>query len=191
MRKARHQGTSIRVGNRADLRIFFALMAETCRRQKVAPNPSGPELLEALWDNFQPGVRLGLATVAGQVVAGLLTIAYGSRLTLWKKGWISRNLGRGVNALLTVEALDWAGTNGLQVADFAAMDPAIAESLLAGRGLSPAQRNMRDYFNLGLGAQPLLLPPARLWVPNRMLRLVVGLARRIPALQERLFRRLS
>ena len=158
------------MGDRADLAAFFRLMESSCRRQNTRPNPSRLELLEALWDEFSPQVLLGLVSVRGETIAGLLMVGHGRRLTFWKKGWDSRDQHSFANCLLNVEALGWAFERGYTSVDFGAVDPLIAETLVSGGQLSEQQLRSRHMFNLRLGAEPHLLPPARLLVVNPAMR---------------------
>jgi peptidoglycan pentaglycine glycine transferase (the first glycine) len=190
-RAAAKRGVTIRIGNRSDIPCFFNLMLESCRRQNSQPNPSRPELLEALWDAFSPRVLLGLASCQGELVAGLLMVGHGSRMTFWKKGWNSHASQSYANCLLNAEALGWAADQGYTTVDFAALDHCIAEILLSGGTLTDSQRRSRYTFNFRLGAVPKLLPPARLLVVNPTLRRLHQLFSLVPALQRRLFQRIG
>lgn len=191
IRNAAKQGVTVHRGDRADVPRFFSLMVESCRRQQSRPNPSSAEALGALWDAFAPNVMLGFAVVRGDVVAGLLLLGFGRRLTLWKKGWNSTGTQTYANRMLNAEALGWACDRGYALADFAGMDPDIAASLLAGHSLTPEQARSRDLFNLRLGAQPKLLPPARLLVVNPLLRQIHRTLGTIPAVDRLVLRRLG
>lgn len=188
-RQATNRGVAVRLGGRSDLRRFYELMVDSCRRQGTQPNPSRLELLEELWDAFEPRVLLGLASLGGEDVAGLLMIGHGTRLTFWKKGWNSQQSRSYANVLLNVEALGWACDRGYEFVDFAAMDPKIAETLVSRGALSDAQRRSRDMFNLRLGAAPIILPPARLLVINPFLRRLFESFRRWRILEQSLMRR--
>ncbi|MDB6114406.1 MAG: hypothetical protein JWQ62_1351, partial [Lacunisphaera sp.] len=169
-RKAVKEGVAVQPGGRQDLALFFALMCESCRRQNTHPNPGRLELLEALWDLFHPHVMLGFAVTNGETMAGLLMIGHGRRLTFWKKGWNASGTKLYANCLLMVEALSWAHDRGYETVDFAGLDHRIAETLISGGLLDESQRRSRHMFNLRLGAEPRILPPARLLVLNPALR---------------------
>jgi hypothetical protein len=190
-RVAQDRGVTVRRGTRADLRQFFELMAETCRRQQTPPNPSRPELLEALWDALRPRMWLGMASAGGETLAGMVMIGHGRRLTFWKKGWNARGLHLHANTLLMLECLDWACAGGYAEVDFLALDLRIAETLLSGGTLTDEQQRSRDKFNLRLGAQPRLLPPARLLVVNPVLRALYRFACRSRKIENALMRRLG
>lgn len=170
VRAALKRGAIVRRGDRADLPRFFELMCESSRRQNSSPNPSRLESLEVLWDRFGSNVFLAFTRVADQNVAGLLMIAHGTRLTIWKKGWNSEATRFHANSLLMVEALSWASENGYSFVDLVAIDPGIARTVLSGVALSGPQLKSRDLFHLRLGAQPALIPPARVLILNPCLR---------------------
>jgi hypothetical protein len=190
-RTAVKRGVTVRRGERRDLPVFFSLMCESCRRQNTRPNPASVEALEALWDAFSPHIMLGFAVADGESIAGLLMIGHGNRLTFWKKGWNSRGAQLYANCLLMVEALGWAHEHGYATVDFAGLDHGIAETLVAGGTLSEMQLRSRDMFNLRLGAQPQLLPPARLLVVNPVLRQLHRLISHCRPLEQTLMRRLG
>lgn len=190
-RQAVNRGVSVRLGERSDLRTFFGLMAETCRRQNTSPNPSRVESLEALWDAFFPRVMLGMARLADEPAAGLLMIGCGRRLTFWKKGWNARDSRSYANTCLNVEAIRWACEAGYATVDFGGIDPITAETLLSGAALTEEQKRTRDMFNLRLGAEPKLVPPARLLVVKPALRIVFAAAFRSRTLRRWILQRLS
>lgn len=188
-RKAAKEGLAVFVGGREHLRKFFELMQATCRRQETLPSPSRPEFLEALWDVFAPNVRVSFAKRGDELVAGLLLIGFGKRMTFWKKGWSAHPEAGNANAFLNVNELLWTGAQGYAQADFVGMDRGLAEQLLAGRELEPHQERSPYVFNLRLGAKPQVLPTAQLLVPNPLARPVFNLISRFD-FTERLMSRL-
>jgi hypothetical protein len=183
MAKAGEKQLSVRLGAREDLALFFELMLGSCRRQQVRPNPARLELLEALWDEFRPAASVVFASAEGKTVAAVLLLGHGPRLFLWKKGWNSAFPHLGVNSFLYFEVLRLAREWGYRAIDMAAMDPAMAETLLSGRELSQEQQRGRDMFHVRLGAKPRLLPPARLCLVNPVLRELFRWAKKWPALE--------
>jgi lipid II:glycine glycyltransferase (peptidoglycan interpeptide bridge formation enzyme) len=170
IRQARRAGVTVREGGRDDLGLFFELMTATCRRQKVVPNPASEPVLRAMWDAFasQALIRLTFAEHAGTALAGALLIRFGERATLFKKGWCSTQANLRSNQLLTFELLEYIHSQGWRCLDFAGLDPSIAHALLRHQPLSPEQTRGRDFFHLGFGGQPVLLPPAVIWFRNRL-----------------------
>jgi len=185
-RQAVRRGVEIFEGGRHDLPVFFDLMLGSCRRQGARPNPGRVEGLEGLWDAFAPDVRLFFARVHGQVVAGLLLIRFGKRCTFWKKGWNERAPETHANALLNFQAMVEAAEWGCDVVDFVAMDRRLAEHWQPGQTMDDELGQSRHAFNLRLGARPVLLPRAQVYVPSRVLRPLVGFLLSRPALARRI-----
>ena len=187
VRQSLRKGVAISQAGKAGLAQFFQLMLETCRRQQTEPNPSRLESLEALWDEFEPRVRLTFASVSGEVVAGALLIGFGQRLTIWKKGWNVHESKVHPNALLYADALWWANENGYRQFDVVSVDREIATCLLAGQQLTEQQLRSRHMFHLRLGGQPHLLPRAQILVVNPLQRALFGALVRWKTLRNILF----
>lgn len=172
IRQARKNNVSIREGEKEDLPIFFELMATTCRRQSVAPNPSSPLLLQALWDAFRPGHHIDIAFAVhnGEILAGVLCILFGNRVTIWKKGWSESGGEFRPNDFLHENVISKAHRDHFAIFDFAGMDRENALSLLSGNPLSDSQKKSRDVFNLRFGGVPKLLPQAMIYMKSNVLR---------------------
>lgn len=164
-------GLVIREGKKEDLPYFFDLLKITCRRQKVTRiNPGNLNNLDRLWDLFSENqnIRLTLAVHHNEILAALLCIVFGNRLTLWKKGWTGSGSDYHPNDLLYYEAFTWAWSRNLQVCDFAGIDPDIAERLLNGKEWIVVHSKSRDIYNLSFGGSPILLPKAMIKFNSRI-----------------------
>lgn len=172
IREAKKRGVTIREGGREEISTFFQLMLSTCRRQGVKPNPVDEGTMLALWDAASPtrGIRLTLAECSGQTLAGLVCILFGSTASFWKKGWTSLHGQLHPNELLTHEMLRWVHSHGYHVADFTALDVEIALRMFKGQHLSAEQERSRHMFNIKFGGSALLLPEARVYFPNPLIR---------------------
>jgi hypothetical protein len=172
VRLAKKNGIVIREGTAGDIGLFFNLMKETCKRQGSSPNPGSVEALGQLWRTFSRHNRLRVlfAEYNNEVIAGLLNIAFGQKVSLWKKGWNFKGQDRYPNDLLYYETMHWACANNYDHCDFAALDRTIADAMLMGRPFTETQQKTRDMFNIRFGGTPRLLPPARIWIANRFLR---------------------
>lgn len=172
VRKSRDQGMIVRAGTEADLPRFFDLMSATCRRQGSAPNPGSLDSLRRLWQVFarRDAVELAFATRNGVDIASRMNLIFGDRVTQWKKGWDGSQPGCHPNELLVDHALEWAHARGYRACDFSAISRPTAETILAGGPKDSAVARSRDMFNLRLGGYPQLLPRARLFLPNPVLR---------------------
>ncbi len=172
VRLANHSGVTIREGTEKDVDLFFNLMSATCERQGVKPNPPTEEALHQLWLTFSEHhcLRVTFAEYHHEVFAGSLNIVFGKKVNLWKKGWNFKYPDRYPNDLLYYEILHWACSNKFNHCDFIAFDRSIADALQKGVPLSDAQEKSRHIFNLRFGGVPKLLPPARIWIANPLLR---------------------
>ncbi len=171
-RRATRQGVTIREGGLNQIPLFFDMMLATCRRLKTHPNPADVDSLIAMWQAFEPRgcIRLTLAEHHGQPVAGLLSIMFGHSVTFWKKG--SHGTARSYHAdqALIHEGIAWACHHGFSTCDFASMARSAARARLEGQPLPETIRSTRDFLHLGFGGEPMLLPPARVYISNPVLR---------------------
>jgi hypothetical protein len=172
VRQARRRGVTIREGGEKDVDIFFSLMVSTCQRQRTQPVPSTPSSLMAIWRAFHPngGLRLTLAECEGEPVAGMLCFRFGQRVTMWKKGWSGKCSDRYPNSLITYEAIEWAHHTGGELFDFAAMSPEIATGMINGIPIEEKWKSSHDWFHLGFGNLPKLLPESLLYISNPIAR---------------------
>ncbi len=163
-RLARERGCAIRTGGPGDAAEFFALMCQTCARQGVPPNPSTATAFAALVAGFAPAgeARLAFATCGGETVAAGFTLRFGARSTFCKRAWNGAHAAAKPNVLITHDLMAAAAAQGCTEFDFAGVERALAENLLAGRPPTPAQLRHYDTAKLGFGGQPRLLPPA--WI---------------------------
>ena len=172
VRKARERGMVVRPGTEADLPLFFTLMSATCRRQNSAPNPPSLDSLRRLWHVFMRNgsIEMAFAHHDGRDVAGRINLNFGHRVTQWKKGWDGTHHDWHPNELLADHALEWAHVHGYHLCDFSAINRHTAVHIMAGRPIDASMARSRDMFNLRLGGFPRLLPRARLFLPNSILR---------------------
>ncbi len=172
LRQALRRGTAVHEGDRKDMGVFFELMAATCRRQGVKPNPGSVAALHELWDAAEPGrsLRLTFAVCKGETVAGALCLSFGETATIWKKGWNGSAGEFRPNELLYYDAIRWAHAGGHKFFDFAGLDKLTAHALIKGTPLTEQQQASRDFFHLRFGGQPRLLPEALVFFPNPFFR---------------------
>jgi len=173
IRQSQETNLSLREGEKEELSVFFDLMGATCRRQGSSRlNPSSASLLLTLWEAFRQGnnIRLTFAIDSGEILAGLLCIPFGNRVTLWKKGWSGPGAEFRPNESLYSDAISWAHRNQFAVCDFAGLDREVALSLISGNALSDSQKKSRDVFNLRFGGVPKLLPQAMIYIKSNLLR---------------------
>lgn len=172
IRKAKQKPQVVERGRECDIPQFFALMSQTCERQGVRPNPPNPEATLAFWNVFARRglVRMTFLRAEDRVISTQLTIAFGAKFTLWKKGWDGSHGQWHPNELLEGETLEWARSNGFRTADFCSLQVPTARALLAGQEPDKNRLSSRDEYHLRFGGRPQLLPPALVLIPNPLLR---------------------
>jgi lipid II:glycine glycyltransferase (peptidoglycan interpeptide bridge formation enzyme) len=172
VRKAHQSGVVVRPGAESDISVFFELMKATCRRHGTKPNPASVEAVRRLWTIFSrsQSVEMALVECGGSVVAGRLSLVFGDRVTLWKKGWNGSYAHWHPNELMLDDSLAWAQARGVRVADFCAINYRLAKELVGGQCLDPAEICSNDAFICRFGGYPKLLPRAQLLLPQSTLR---------------------
>ncbi len=118
IRLAERKGVTVRIGEKSDLRCFQEIMEETGLRDKfVVRNPAYfAKMYDAL---VSPGyLRLFIAEYQGQVLAGAISLVFGSKC--WYLYGASSNEYRHVmpNYLLQWEMIKWAKSAGCSIYDF-------------------------------------------------------------------------
>lgn len=174
LKRSEKRGMKIREGGERDLGTFFQLMKTTCQRQQTAPSPATESALHKVWQAFHPSgrIRLVLAEHENEPVAAAICLCFGDRVTFWKKGWSGGHHERHPNQLVMFDAIRWAQSRGFRQFDCLAMHHDTAVSLLNGLPLSDTQKSARDFFLLGYGGTPVLLPESYIYISNPVLRLI-------------------
>ena len=188
VRKGRRE-LRIRRGDSRDLPVFFRLMQQSCLRQKAMPNPHSLESLRHLWSAFtaQGLVRLTVAEISGQTTAGLLSLRFGNRISLFKIGWDGRNRALSPIYVLFAEAMEWANCHGCTMVDVVGCDRRLVTALLREEALSGELLRCRDVYKVGFGGKPRLLPVPTIWFRHSALRATWRLLHRSGA-SEKFFR---
>jgi hypothetical protein len=159
---------TIRVGDEQDLPRFFELMEATCVRQSTKPNPPSLDAVRRLWRAFSGTneVRLTFADCAGATPAATLSILFGDRMSVWKKGWDGSRSDWHPTKLLEWDAIEWAHDHGYRVCDFGSFNRVAATKIIGGQPASALDLTSRDAFRIRFGGVPQLLPAAHILVPN-------------------------
>jgi lipid II:glycine glycyltransferase (peptidoglycan interpeptide bridge formation enzyme) len=182
LKRSETRGMKMRVGGERDLPTFFRLMTATCRRQQTDPSPATEAALREIWQAFHPTgrIRLAFAEYENEPVAAAICLCFGDRVTFWKKGWSGAHRERHPNQLVMFDAIRWAQSRGFRQFDCLAMHHDTAVSLLNGRPLSNTQKSARDFFLLGYGGTPVLLPESWVYFGNPVLRFLYQTATTCP-----------
>ncbi len=169
IRTARKQAAmTVRVGAEHDLPRFFELMEATCVRQSTKPNPPSLDAVRRLWQAFSAtdAVRLTFADCAGATPAATLSIVFGDRMSVWKKGWDGSRSDWHPSKLLEWDAIEWAHDHGYRVCDFGSFNRLAAAKIIGGQPSSALTLTSRDAFRVRFGGVPQLLPAAHVLLPN-------------------------
>ncbi len=166
------RGITVRKGDKSNLDQFFAFMSETCKRQKVAPNPSSAAFLHRLWDLFteQGKIEIFLAELEGEVINSLIVIPFGQTAFLWKFGWSGMYPKYHPNMLIYWEIFKWAKSNGFKRADLGAIDSNLAEQLLKGESATEEMSKTYSYFKVGFGGKVVPLSNGFIFITNPIIR---------------------
>jgi hypothetical protein len=111
-------------------------------------------------------------------VAAAVCLCFGERVTFWKKGWSGEHRERHPNQLVMFDAIRWSQSQGYRLFDCAGMNHGTAVNLLSGKPLSETQKKARDFFLLGYGGTPTLLPESKVYISNPALRFMYRSAMR-------------
>ncbi len=178
LKQSEKRGMKICEGSEQDLPTFFRLMMATCQRQQTAPQPATESGLREVWEAFHPSgrIRLAFAEHEGEPVAAAICLCLGDRVTFWKKGWSGAHHERHPNQLVMFDAIRWAHTQGCRQFDCSAIYRDTAVNLLNGQPLSETQKSARDFFMLGYGGTPVLLPESRVYFGNPGVRFLYRIA---------------
>lgn len=183
LRRAARKRVVVREGTGNEVSLFYELMAATCARRGVRPNPPDRATTEALWQSMarHGKARLTFALCQGEVAAGKLSILFGNRYSSFKVGWNGRHSRSHPNELLEFEALQWAQANGYLLADWVGISRAAAVAVLEGKDFDEACIRATDRFVLRFGGRPVLLPSALMWIRNPVFRSCYWLAKSVLA----------
>jgi hypothetical protein len=171
-RQALRRGVTVREGGREDLSVFFDLMVATCRRQSVTPSPSSLDGIRAVWEAFSPGghARLTFAMHEGRTVSGVFCLCFGTKVYIWKKGSLADALPVHPMEPLYHEILAWSHARGFRAVDHCGVGRKTAEIVLRNEPLTEEIKGSRDFYHMGFGGRPELLPLASIWIRNPLLR---------------------
>ncbi|NLC63256.1 MAG: peptidoglycan bridge formation glycyltransferase FemA/FemB family protein [Thermoanaerobacterales bacterium] len=118
IRLSSRKGVTVQFGSREDLKPFYEILQETCKRDKFLVR--GFDYFEALWEELVENglARLFMAEYKGNHIAGTLAFIFGDKA--WYIYGASSNENRNVmpNYALQWEMIKWAKQNGCTMYDF-------------------------------------------------------------------------
>ena len=116
IRVAQKNGVEVKIGTKADAKIFYEIMLETGMRDNFVTRPL--PYFESMLDYLGENARLYMAYYNGNPIAGTLAVRYGNKV--WYLYGASSNAYRNVmpNYLLQLEMIRWAVDTGCDIYDF-------------------------------------------------------------------------
>jgi lipid II:glycine glycyltransferase (peptidoglycan interpeptide bridge formation enzyme) len=136
------------------------------------------EYLNAQWRALSPlkHVTILLASYKGHVISGLWLSNFAGVVTFRLAGWDRAiKAPAHVNEALHWKAIQWARSVNASFYDLGGFDRNCAEQILMQTPINPNMKS-HNFFKLGFGATPVLLPRAHILVANQSLN---WLARRL------------
>ena len=144
IRLAQRRGVVVRTGSMADIPRFYAMYAETGRRDGFLIRPF--DYYHDTWKSFLDRglAHMLLAEVDGEAVAGLILFRFGAKTWYMYGASMGKHRNRMPNHLLQWEAIRWSKSQGCRVYDLWGAPDHLEES-------DPLWNVWR--FKVGFGAQ--------------------------------------
>lgn len=163
------QGILVREGCDKDLKEFHDLYCKTVKRHGGVPEPYS--YFHHMWRIFSPGgyIKLFLAELNGQTLAGNLLIVFSDTVIFKRTGWSGTRKLR-PNELLHWSAITWAKSRGYSVYEFEGIDRRAAEAVLAGQSIPESLIYSPTAFKLGFGGKVVVYPDTYVYILNPILR---------------------
>jgi peptidoglycan pentaglycine glycine transferase (the first glycine) len=154
------RGISVRDGTSRDLADFSRLLGATVERKRFIPLPE--TYFAAMWQVLHPRgqVRMTIAELDGEVLAGQLAVVFGDTVTNKMSVWSGRHGAHRPNEAVQWSCIRWAAANGYRWYDLEGIELGAARALLADQPLPETARQSVTSFKLGFGGRVVVLPPA-------------------------------
>lgn len=167
-------------GGKDDLKDFFNLMIETCKRNNVKPNPSTLELLVKIWECFSKRKLINLYKfyISDELVSSIIAFEYQDRFIPWKFGWSGKYSSLKPNDVFHWELIRIAKKKGFKKYNMGGINLNIANKLKNSQNtLTPEELKSSTFFKMGFGCYIKKLPDSLIYIPNpflsRLYRLVL------------------
>jgi lipid II:glycine glycyltransferase (peptidoglycan interpeptide bridge formation enzyme) len=171
IRQAQRRGVLAREGSEDEFPVAYSLVEATGRRQGFTPYPLA--YYEQIWRSFQGHVHLLLAEHRGNILAGILLLAFGDTVYYKMGGWLGTHQDVRPNELLHWEGMRWARDQGYRYYDLEGIEPTDGEAILAGREIANRDLHGLTYFKLGLGGDVTGFPGCYDYASQPLLRLAL------------------
>ncbi|MCL6494212.1 MAG: peptidoglycan bridge formation glycyltransferase FemA/FemB family protein [Ignavibacterium sp.] len=161
-------------GNENELDIFFNLMNETCKRNKVKPNPPSLSSLKRIWEFYHSKNLLNLYNfyIKDELVSSIMAFEYQDTFTPWKFGWSGNKSSYKPNDVFHWELIKIAKRKGFTKYNFGGINKTTAENFLdCSKKLSPEEQKSSTFFKMGFGCYIKYLPGSVIYIPNPILKM--------------------
>ena len=171
IRQAQRRGVVIREGSEDELSIFCDLVEAVSRRKGYNPYPR--HYYEQIWRSFPGHAHVLLAEYEGNVLSGILLLAFGDTVSYKMGGWSGDHRNVRSNELLHWAGMQWARDRGYRYYDLEGINLAVGEAILSGRGTSDLEVPGVTHFKLGLGGDVTRFPGCYDYVGQPLLRMAL------------------
>lgn len=171
IRQAQRRGVVARGGSEDEFPVAYGLLEATSRRQGFTPYPRA--YYEQIWRSFPGRVHLLLAEHRGDILAGILLLAFGDTVCYKMGGWSGTHRDVRPNELLHWEGMRWARDRGYRYYDLEGIKPTDGEAILSGREIANRDLHGITHFKLGLGGDVTGFPGCYDYASQPLLRLAL------------------
>ena len=170
VRLSGRRGVTVREGGADDIAAYHRLLQSTAARQGFSPLPLS--YFQRMWQVLAPAghLRLSLAEVQGEVLAGQLAVAFGDTVVNKLSVWSGQAGNRRPNEAVQWAAIRWAHAHGYRWYDLEGLKLKVARAVVAGQPLPDSAGQTVASFKLGFGGRVVVMPAAQVHVPNRAVR---------------------
>jgi peptidoglycan pentaglycine glycine transferase (the first glycine) len=171
IRFAQKHGITVRRGAEADLPVFDRL--KEAHSARLGYLRRGPDYYTGLWRELGPAghVALLISEYEGEPLAAILAVRFGDTSYHRERPWSGEHGRLRPNELLEWEAMKWAKSEGLRFANLGAIEPHVADAVIAGARETIDLRYSASRFKLKFGGEIVVDPPFMDYVFNPVLRL--------------------
>jgi hypothetical protein len=170
IRLSGRKGVVVREGDATDLATYHKILLATTARKNFKPYPL--EYFTEMWRILHPRgiIRLSIAEIDGEAVAGQIAIPFGSTVVNKLSVWSGRQGNHRPNEALQWSAIEWAHEHGYEVYDLEGIKLSAAWALLGGKSLPPSLSQSVTSYKLGFCDHVVVGPSAQVYISNRLVR---------------------
>jgi lipid II:glycine glycyltransferase (peptidoglycan interpeptide bridge formation enzyme) len=166
IRLSGRRSVAVREGDATDIGVYHRILVATASRQGFEAAPR--RYFDAMWDVLAPGghVRLCLGEIDGTPVSGQLAVAFGDTVVNKLSVWSGEGGRDRPNEALQWATIRWAHAHGFRRYDLEGLELEAAHAVLRGEPLPTSTNQSVTSYKLGFGGEVVVMPSARVWIPN-------------------------